>query len=136
MNILVADDNRLDRLLIENILKKHNYKVLAVKDGLEAINANKMDHFDLAILDWMMPPTGGLTTCKAIRDNERETGGFCYIIMVTGKKMVEDEVRAFEAGVNDYISKPYDEAILVARVKAGIKIINNRNDLITQLKSK
>ena len=135
MNILVADDNRLDRVLIENILKKNHYKVIAVKDADEAISTYMNDSFDMAILDWMMPPTGGLIVCKEIRDNEKSTEAFCYIIMVTGKKMIEDEVRAFEVGVNDFISKPFNEAILVARVKAGLKIINDRNELIAQLKN-
>jgi DNA-binding response OmpR family regulator len=135
MNILVADDSRLDRMIIEKILKKIHFKVITAKNGDEALSVYKNDCFDLAILDWMMPPTGGLTICKAIRDNESKTGGFCYIIMVTGKKLVEDEVRAFEAGVNDYISKPFDEAILVARVKAGLKIVNDRNELVNQMKS-
>jgi len=133
MNILVADDSRLDRLLIENILKKNHYKVITAKDGDEALRAFKKDDFDLAIIDWMMPPTGGLKICKEIREIEARTGHFCYILMVTGKKTVEDEVRAFEAGINDYITKPFDEAILVARVKAGIKIIDDRHNLLSQI---
>jgi DNA-binding response OmpR family regulator len=133
MNILVADDSRLDRMLIETILKKNHYKVITAKDGDEALSVYKNESIDLAILDWMMPPTGGLKLCKEIRDIESKSESFCFIIMVTGKMMVEDEVRAFDVGVNDFISKPFDEAILVARVKAGIKIINDRNELINHL---
>ncbi|MBU4071581.1 MAG: response regulator [Candidatus Thermoplasmatota archaeon] len=129
MNILVVDDNRMDRMLIENVLKKHGYRIITANDGEEALNAYNKDSFDLIIIDWMMPPAGGLNICKEIRKIEAETGGFCYVIMVTGKNLVEDEVRAFEAGVNDFISKPFDQAILVARVKAGMKIVNDRKTL-------
>lgn len=135
MNILIADDNRLDRVLIENILKKSHYKIIAAKNGDEALCAYRNDHFDLIILDWMMPPTGGLTICKTIRDNESKSGDFCYIIMVTAKKMVEDEVRAFEVGVNDFITKPFNEATLIVRVKAGLRIVSERNELLAQLRS-
>lgn len=135
MNILVADDNRIDRMLIENILKKNHYDVITAKDGNEALSAYKNETIDLAILDWMMPPTGGLNICKEIRENESKTGKLCYIIMVTGKRMVEDEVRALETGVNDFISKPINEAIFVARVKAGMRIIDERRNLMSRLKT-
>jgi len=133
MTLLVVDDNRIDRILLEKILLKYGFEATSSSNGDEALKIFASEAIDLALIDWMMPPTGGLSLCKKIREIEVETGNFCYIIMVTGKKLLEDEVRAFETGVNDFITKPFVETVLIARVKAGLRIIDDRRNLMSRL---
>ncbi len=134
MNVLVADDSKLDRAMLEKILEKEGFKTFVARDGEEALALYEKNHIDIAIIDWMMPPTGGLTLCQEMREIERNKGDFCYILMVTAKKGPEDEARAFDSGVDDFISKPFDHSIFVARVKAGKRIVLERNALISKLR--
>jgi DNA-binding response OmpR family regulator len=130
MTLLVVDDNRFDRTLMEKLLKKNGFDVISASNGDEALKIFGSEYIELALIDWMMPPTGGLTLCKKIRETEAGSERFCYLIIVTSKSEPRDEVKAFESGINDFISKPYDEDVLLARVRAGIGIVNDRNSLI------
>ncbi|KYK26694.1 MAG: hypothetical protein AYK23_02695 [Candidatus Proteinoplasmatales archaeon SG8-5] len=104
---------------------------MTAANGEEALDLYQKVAIDIAILDWMMPPTGGLTLCQEMREIERNRGTFCYIIMVTAKDEAEDEVRAFESGVNDFISKPFDHDVFTARVRAGRKVVSERMALVS-----
>jgi len=129
VKVLVVDDNNVDLTLLENILEESGFEVTTAKDGDEALALYSKGVFDAALLDWRMPPSGGLNLCQEIRNHDRKTGRYCYIIMITAKKEKEDEVRAFESGVNDFMSKPVDKDILIARLSAGIRIIRTLEDL-------
>jgi two-component system alkaline phosphatase synthesis response regulator PhoP len=131
MTVLVVDDSRIDRTLMEKILAGEDFKTLVAGNGEDALELYQQNDVDIAILDWMMPPTGGLTLCQEMREIERNKGTFCYIIMVTAKNEVEDEMRAFESGVNDFISKPFDHGVFIARVRAGKRVVEERNALVS-----
>lgn len=119
-SILIVDDQEVGRSLLESILYKENFNLLFASDGEEAFNQTKTHKPDLILLDVMMPKSDGYETCSRIRaDHEiRETP----IILVTALDDRDSRIRGFEAGANDYISKPIDRSELLARSKNLINL--------------
>ena len=115
--ILVVDDELRMRKLVRDFLVKQNFKVLEAADGEEAVLANK--DISLVILDVMMPKMDGWETCREIRQYSKVP-----IIMLTARGEENDELRGFELGVDEYISKPFSPKILVARVQAILRRSN------------
>ena len=118
--ILVVDDESRMRKLVKDFLVKKQYKVLEAGDGEEAIEVffgNK--DISLIILDVMMPKMDGWEVCKEIRKFSKVP-----IIMLTAKSEENDELKGFELGVDEYISKPFSPKILVARVDAILRRAN------------
>lgn len=120
LKILVVDDESRMRKLIKDFLTKSGYDVLEAGDGEEAVDLF-MEHKDIAllILDVMMPKMDGWEVCREIRRNSKVP-----IIMLTAKASEADELRGFELGVDEYISKPFSPKILVARVEAVLRRSN------------
>ena len=112
--ILVVDDEQRMRKLVRDFLTKKDFQVLEAADGEEAIDIF-MENKDIAlvILDVMMPKMDGWQTCREIRQYSQVP-----IIMLTARGEETDELRGFELGVDEYISKPFSPKILVARVQA------------------
>lgn len=120
LKILVVDDESRMRKLVKDFLVKKQYKVLEAGDGEEAIEVffgNK--DISLIILDVMMPKMDGWEVCKEIRKLSKVP-----IIMLTAKSEENDELKGFELGVDEYISKPFSPKILVARVDAILRRAN------------
>lgn len=120
LKILVVDDESRMRKLVKDFLVKKQYKVLEAGDGEEAIEVffgNK--DISLIILDVMMPKMDGWEVCKKIRKFSKVP-----IIMLTAKSEENDELKGFELGVDEYISKPFSPKILVARVDAILRRAN------------
>ncbi len=118
--ILVVDDELRMRKLVRDFLVKQNFKVLEAADGEEAVDvflANK--DISLVILDVMMPKMDGWETCREIRQYSKVP-----IIMLTARGEENDELRGFELGGDEYISKPFSPKILVARVQAILRRSN------------
>lgn len=115
--ILVVDDEQRMRKLVRDFLIKKDFRVLEAADGEEAVDVfleNK--DIDLVILDVMMPRMDGWQTCREIRQYSQVP-----IIMLTARGGEDDELRGFELGVDEYISKPFSPKILVARVQALLR---------------
>lgn len=120
VTVLVVDDESRMRKLVKDFLVKKQYKVLEAGDGEEAIEVffgNK--DISLIILDVMMPKMDGWEVCKEIRKFSKVP-----IIMLTAKSEENDELKGFELGVDEYISKPFSPKILVARVDAILRRAN------------
>ena len=120
LKILVVGDESRMRKLVKDFLVKKQYKVLEAGDGEEAIEVffgNK--DISLIILDVMMPKMDGWEVCKEIRKFSKVP-----IIMLTAKSEENDELKGFELGVDEYISKPFSPKILVARVDAILRRAN------------
>ena len=120
LKILVVDDESRMRKLVKDFLVKKQSKVLEAGDGEEAIEVffgNK--DISLIILDVMMPKMDGWEVCKEIRKFSKVP-----IIMLTAKSEENDELKGFELGVDEYISKPFSPKILVARVDAILRRAN------------
>ncbi|KXG44242.1 response regulator transcription factor [Tepidibacillus infernus] len=115
MNILLAeDDDRLGELIVHMLKKKGNYHVDWVTNGKNAYDQALQSHYDVVILDWMMPIQSGLDVCKSLRE-VKYTGA---ILMLTAKDAVHDRVQGLDAGADDYLVKPFEFEELLARIRA------------------
>lgn len=132
MRVLVAEDDPITRKLLQAHLTKWGHEVVACSDGKEAWDVlNRDDSPTLAILDWMMPEMDGVTICREIRTQERQS--YIYVILLTAKTKKEDVIEGLEAGADDYIAKPFDAHELKVRVRAGSRIIRLQEDLMSAL---
>ena len=112
---LVVDDELDMLILIKNILKKRNYLVDVYQDPLEIV-PDKLNNYDLILLDIMMPNIDGRTFCKNIRQKVD-----CPIIFLTAKTMEDDIVAGLASGGDDYLTKPFGINELLARVEAHLR---------------
>ena len=116
-HILVAEDQADIRDMIELNLRNAGYQVTAVADGLAALASQAEQAFDVLLLDLMMPGMDGLEVCKTLRARGRNTP----ILMLTAKSTELDRVLGLELGADDYLTKPFSLAELLARVKALLR---------------
>ncbi len=120
LKILVVDDESRMRKLVRDFLVKSNYEVVEAEDGEAALDIFfESNDIALVILDVMMPKMDGWQVCKEIREYSKVP-----IIMLTAKSDERDELLGFEMGVDEYISKPFSPKILVARVEAILRRVN------------
>lgn len=128
MKILIADDDAVSRRLLESTLQRLGHEVVAVSDGSAALAALlKPDGPQLAILDWMMPGADGLTVCRTVR--QRPTP-YVYVIVLTGRHRRDDMVAALDAGVDDFLTKPFDSLELRARLRSGERVLDLQEGLL------
>jgi putative two-component system response regulator len=116
--ILVADDDHHIRLFLQTLLSSWGHEVELAEDGFSALAKLEFD-FDLLITDADMPGLDGFEVIHRVRSQPQLTN--LPIIMVTGRSSVEDRVRAIEAGVNDFISKPFDSTELKVRTTSLLR---------------
>lgn len=124
INILVVEDDKHTRKLLETILKRDGYSVLKAEDGIKAMEVLDNHHVDLIILDIMMPNMDGYEFTETLRDGHCETP----IIIVTAKEQLEDKKKGFSIGADDYMVKPIDFEELILRIGAILrrsKIVND-----------
>ena len=115
-NILVDDDEKEIAELIEIHLMSQDYNVTKAKNGVEALKLLDENHFDLVLLDVMMPKMDGKETLKKIREKSNVP-----VIMVTAKTSEKDKVEGLTLGADDYVTKPIKPLELIARVKAQLR---------------
>ena len=127
MNVLVADDDPVTRLLLGAALGKLGYNICQVANGQEAWQTWQAHHHPLVISDWMMPDLDGLELCRRIRTSE--CSNFTYIILLTARAGKTNYLDAMEAGVDDFVSKPFDRDQLVARVSVATRILDLHESL-------
>ena len=116
--LVVEDDKSLLPMITYNI-EKNGFKVRSATNGEDALLMIKEEIPNLAIFDWMIPAPSGLELCKILR-RKQETSNL-PIIMLTAREEEEDRIRGLEYGADDYISKPFSPAELIARIKALIR---------------
>ncbi len=114
--ILVVDDDIDSLKLIGLMLQRNGYEVVAANNGTQALARASSDHPDLIILDIMMPDMNGYEVSRRLRRNPDTKA--IPIIMFTAKTLIDDKVAGFEAGADDYLTKPTHPAELASRVKA------------------
>ena len=116
--LVVEDDKSLLPMITYNI-EKNGFHVKSATNGEDALLLIKEEIPSLAIFDWMIPEPNGLELCKILR-RKQETSNL-PIIMLTAREEEEDRIRGLEYGADDYISKPFSPAELIARIKALIR---------------
>lgn len=117
--LLVEDDPNFGSILKE-YLGLNDYEITLAKNGIEGFEKFKKDDFDLCILDVMMPYKDGFTLAKEIR----EKNGVVPIFFLTAKHLKEDVLKGFKIGADDYMTKPFDSDVLLAKIKA---ILNRKS---------
>lgn len=117
ISILVVEDDKHTRKLMETILKRQGYSVFVAEDGVQGMEVLDNHHIDLIILDVMMPNMDGFEFAKELREGE------CMIpiLMVTAKQLQEDKIKGFVAGADDYMTKPIDTEEMLLRIKALLR---------------
>ncbi|MFP4391941.1 MAG: diguanylate cyclase [Desulfohalobiaceae bacterium] len=145
MKILVAEDDPASRVMLQNMLQRWGYEVLAVEDGSRAWEALQAEEPpQIAILDWVMPEPDGLQICRLVRERlapkpdcdqdpecvDLDQAGYIYLILLSAKAGKEHLVQGLKAGADDYIPKPFNAEELQARLRVGHRIINLQSRLL------
>jgi phosphoserine phosphatase RsbU/P len=121
MRILIAEDDDVTRLHLESILRKWGYEVVVTTNGGEAWQVLKTgDAPNLAILDWMMPEMDGVEVCRKAR--ESKVAAATYVLLLTMRDHRDDMVQGLQAGADDYVTKPFDQEELRARLQVGARV--------------
>ena len=118
--ILIVEDDVNFGSILKDYLILNDYDVSLAKNGIEGLQKFNKYTFDLCILDVMMPYKDGFTLAKEIREKNEEVP----LVFLTAKNLKDDVLRGFRAGADDYLSKPFDSEVLLAKIKA---IINRKN---------
>ncbi|MDO4178805.1 MAG: response regulator transcription factor [Phascolarctobacterium sp.] len=114
--ILVADDEQSIREILRIYLENEGYQVIEAEDGADALRKIELDKPDLVLLDVMMPILDGIEVCRQVRKHHD-----IPIIMATAKDEDDDRILGLEVGADDYITKPFNNRELMARVKAVLR---------------
>jgi adenylate cyclase len=118
--ILVVDDNETNRDILVARLEAHGYQTLQAADGEEALRGVAQHSPDLVLLDVMMPNLDGVEACRRLKSDRAVA--FTPVILVTAKAATQDIVAGLDAGADEYLTKPVDQAALVARVRSALRI--------------
>jgi len=121
LRVLLVDDDRAIRTLYKSLLEKSGHNVTIADNGRAALEVVKTNPPQLIISDWMMPEMDGIEFCKELRKNPEWNK--IYVFIVTAQESTEKLVEAFDAGVDDYLSKPINPRVLAARLRAAQRII-------------
>lgn len=134
--ILVADDSRVYRSLVESVLARDGHTVVFAKNGREALEAIAIHQPRLLITDWEMPDITGVELCRKIREEHER---YIHIILLTSNTEKDQIIEGLAAGADDYLTKPFHEGELLARVAVGRRVaelhrqIHAKNLLLEQL---
>jgi DNA-binding response OmpR family regulator len=115
--VLFVEDNKDLATAVEMALEAQNFIVEVVHDGKSALDRLTFEHYDVAIVDWMLPQMSGYEVCQQYRRN----GGQTPILFLTGQSDVMHRVQALDTGADDYLTKPFAYAELMSRVRALLR---------------
>jgi two-component system response regulator MprA len=115
--IVIAEDDQSVRNALQKILELEGFKVVAVKDGVAALETILMSEPSAAVIDVMMPFTDGLSVCRELRHRKNRTP----ILLLTARAEIGDRVAGLDAGADDYLVKPFSVDELLARVRALLR---------------
>ena len=133
IRVLLAEDDTVSRRVVEAFLARWSFEVVAVSDGDEAWRILQgPDAPNLLILDWMMPGVGGVELCRRVRESGHPSPA--YIILLTARTSREDIVSGLESGADDYVTKPFHNEELRARVGGGARIVELQTSLAQRVR--
>lgn len=122
MKVLIVDDDDISLELLRTALESAGYEVESASNGQQALFLLGRGDIQLVITDWEMPEMDGLALCQAIR--RRASFGYVYIILLTSHSSSREIVVGMTAGADDFIIKPFNQAELMARLRAGIRVLS------------
>ncbi|MCI0457433.1 MAG: response regulator transcription factor [Gemmataceae bacterium] len=133
MKILIAEDERMSRVLLESVLTEWGYQPVGTSDGVEAWQVLQAeDAPKMAVLDWGRPGLDGLEVCRRVR--EKQAPEPTYLILLTGRDAQADVVAGLQAGANDYVTKPFDPEELRARLQVGRQVVELQHSLAARVR--
>lgn len=121
MRVLAVDDDELALMVVERDLTRAGYDVVTAHNGREALDLLRRGEIRLVITDWNMPDINGISLCQAIR--AESANRYVYCILLTSNDSAEHAVMGLSAGADDFMSKPFNPAELVFRVRAGERML-------------
>jgi CheY-like chemotaxis protein len=127
MRILIADDNQLNRELLEAYLAERDYEIAMAVDGQDTLRQVEAFEPDLILLDIMMPKMSGFEVCRQLKDDPQRSK--IMILMVTALNQLGDIERAVAAGTDDFLSKPVSKVELLKRVENMLRLKDTVNEL-------
>ena len=125
--ILIVEDEKDIIKMLEYNLKKEGFRTISAYDGEDAIDLATREHPDIALLDLMLPGIDGLEVCKSLKAQNKTKG--IPIIMLTAKSQESDKILGLELGADDYVTKPFSPRELLARIKAVLRRIKEKDKL-------
>lgn len=131
--VLIVDDDKDISELISLILKNESIESIVINDPVNVIKDIENNQYDLILLDIMMPNMSGIELCSKIRDKVT-----CPIVFLSAKKELVDKMLGYEIGADDYITKPFDKAEFLLKIKSHLRlnkrIVKNNNNQIIKIK--
>lgn len=125
MRILIVEDEAGIVGFLKQGLEEEGFETESAADGQTGLQMALSDHYDLLLVDWMLPRLTGIELCKAFREQNRHTP----IIFLTAKDTVQDTITGLKAGANDYIRKPFHFEELLERIRVQLRSLVNNNRL-------
>ncbi len=122
LKVLIADDSAVYRKVVERTLDPESCTVLMARDGREAVEVIGREHPSIIITDWLMPDLTGIELCQHIR--AQADSAYAYVILLTSNAEKDNVVKGLTAGADDYLTKPFDQGELLARVRVGMRLID------------
>lgn len=133
LHILLAEDNKINRLVVVHLLKKTGHTVSVVENGKEVVSAVEKDAFDLILMDIEMPEMDGLEATKAIREREKTEGKHVPIVAMTAYAMEGDKERFLKSGMDGYLAKPINSADLLEAIQRVAERLEERDESLPQI---
>ena len=118
--ILIVEDDSISRSQLTHLLEKWGHQVIPTSDGVEALERTEREDFDLVLSDWMMPRMTGIELCGTLKG--RESTQDIPVIMLSVKKSQDEIAKAYAAGVDDYVTKPFNRTDLQARISKALSV--------------
>jgi phosphate regulon transcriptional regulator PhoB len=123
--ILMVEDEKDIAKMLEYNLQKEGFKTFVARDGEDALDATRREHPDLILLDLMLPGMDGLEVCKTLKADTKTA--YVPIIMLTAKSQESDKIVGLEIGADDYVTKPFSPRELMARIKAVLRRVKEKD---------
>lgn len=124
--VLIVEDDPVSAMLIQRLFQAQGVDVHRAPDGRVALQMHQMNSYRLVVSDWMMPNMSGVELCREFRKLD---GPYVYFILCSAKGQRDDRIEAFEAGVDDFLSKPLDREELRSRLKVARRILSSEEHL-------
>jgi DNA-binding response OmpR family regulator len=124
LTILVAEDDLLTRMTLERSVVQWGYQLVSAADGENARELLRTRTIDVCLLDWDLPKLSGIELCKWLRT--QTTSHAPYVVLITGTEQLEEIQRGYEAGANDYVTRPCDLRYLRRRIAAVADKLNRQ----------
>ena len=121
MRVLIVDDNEIELSILENGLANAGYEVQCASDGREALEILRRGDCRLVVSDWVMPVMTGIDLCKQVRRGDFPS--YVYFLLLTSRDSLAERLEGMAAGADGFIPKPYEQAELIAQIRAGERVV-------------